>query len=371
MKIAIIGAGPAGLYGALTAAKKGLEVHLFEKRRVGDGIVCGECIFDSLQIMKKPGFGLARPVDEIILQGVKPYPFALSRHRPLWMLDRKTWQRDLAQQAVQKGVVLHENTRIMPNRLRQMQKDYTWIIDASGAPSVTSRLYAFSGDYFKNFLAAYQVVLAGDFSALWPRIKVAFFDGFPASNQPAYYWIFPKDKTTANVGVVCTAQNHLDKNNVNLKRLLAEVLEKEGLTGMAVRKKGGGMATGRMVPRLVHDNILLSGDAAGLASALHGGGIDLACLSGVVAADAIREGHGGVANYEKKLKDYLTERNALEEVTIGKMRKLTFDQFDRLLYGVTAKSRWTRLLTGLKNPVMFYTTLQWFGTKKKIPDWPS
>ena len=42
MKIAIIGGGPAGLYAAQTAAAGGAETTLFEKRQVGDGIVCGE-----------------------------------------------------------------------------------------------------------------------------------------------------------------------------------------------------------------------------------------------------------------------------------------------------------------------------------------
>jgi flavin-dependent dehydrogenase len=43
MKLAIIGAGPGGLYAALAAAGQGLQVDLWEKGRVGEGIVCGEC----------------------------------------------------------------------------------------------------------------------------------------------------------------------------------------------------------------------------------------------------------------------------------------------------------------------------------------
>jgi len=370
MKIAIIGAGPAGLYAALAAAEKGMTADLYEKRRVGEGIVCGECIFDSLRLMKKPGVGLLRPVDEIILQGRKPYPFSLSRHRPLWMLDRKTWQRDLARRAVDKGVSLFERCKITSDRLRSMHNEYAWIIDASGAPSVTSRHYGFAAEYFKEFLVAHQVVLAGDFSALWPRIKVAFFEAWPSSNQPAYYWVFPKDEKTANVGVVCAARKRLDQKTVNLKRRLSEVLKREGLTETAVLETGGGIAAGRVLPRLVYGNILLCGDAAGLTSPLHGGGIDLACLSGVLAVEAVRTGGSGVAAYEKTVKGYLRERTALEDVTIGKMRRMTFNQFDRLLAGVTAKSRRTRLITGLKNLDMLLTTLQWFGTTKKSPDWP-
>jgi len=370
MKIAIIGAGPGGLYAALAAAGRNIRVDLFEKRTVGEGIVCGECIFDSLRIMPRPGRGLLRPVQEVILQGRKPYTFPLSRHRPLWMLDRKTWQQGLAVQARERGVAIRENIRVTRERLQHMQKEYDWVLDASGAPSITSRLYGFADKYLQDYMLAHQVVLAHDFSALMPRITFAFFDHVPAEFQPAYYWIFPKDASRANVGVVCTVKKKLGRGKLDLKKLLAEVLQKEGLTGARILARGSGIAAGRMLPRLVYDNTLLVGDAAGLTSPLHGGGIDMACLSGVLAVEAIAEGQSGVACYAEKLKDYLKEKEALEKVTMRKMKKLSFDQYDKLLRGVTAPGRIARLKTALRHPDMFYVTVKWFGTKKNVPGWP-
>lgn len=370
MKIAVIGGGPGGLYAALAAADNVSRVVLFEKRRIGEGIVCGECIFDSLCIMPRPGRGLLRPVDEIIFRGRGSYPFSLSKHRPLWMLDRKTWQQDLAAQARSRGVTVYENAKITPAELSRLQKEYDWVIDASGAPSVTARLYRFAGDYLKECLVGYQFVIQSDFSDLWPRLLISFLPELPAEYQPAYAWIFPKDGRTANVGVVCTARETFGREKADVKGLLSDFLRIEGLTDAVVLEKGGGIATGRMPDRLVYDNVLLAGDAAGLTSALHGGGIDLACLSGVLAASAAHEGRSGVDVYERKLKDYLRERNTLEEVTIGKMRTMRFDQFDRLLRGVTAKSRFVRLKTGLRHFDMLYATIKWFGTKKLLPEWP-
>lgn len=370
MKIAIIGAGPGGLYAALAAAKQSIQVDLFEKRKVGEGIVCGECIFDSLGIMARPGRGLLHPVDEVVLTGHGHYTFPLGRHRKLWMLDRRTWQQDLAKLAVSRGVVLHENKKITAEHLRRMQKEYDWIIDASGAPSLASRLYQFSDAYFKEYLLAHQVVLAHDFSALWPRIKIVFLPDVPADYQPAYAWIFPKETNRANVGVVCTVHGTMNKDRLDLKKLLADILRKEGLAKADVLARGGGMAAGRMLPRLVYDNIILTGDAAGLTSALHGGGIDMACLSGVLAVGAIAGGNRGVMAYEETLKRYIHEKLALEKVTIRKMRTLNFDQFDNLLRGVTSRSRYARFITALGHLKMFYVTIKWFGTKKQIPDWP-
>jgi digeranylgeranylglycerophospholipid reductase len=163
MKIAILGAGPGGLYAALSAARKNMKAELFEKRKVGEGIVCGECIFDSLKILNRPGKGLLRPVDEVVLQGRRPYTFPLGRYRPLWMMDRRTWQKNLAAEARALGVEIFEHSKVTPGRLRRMQKEYDWILDASGAPSVTSRLHAFTADYFREYLLAYQFVVRSDF----------------------------------------------------------------------------------------------------------------------------------------------------------------------------------------------------------------
>ncbi|HEX3032640.1 MAG TPA: hypothetical protein VHS59_10425, partial [Bacillota bacterium] len=45
----------------------------------------------------------------------------------------------------------------------------------------------------------------------------------------------------------------------------------------------------KKLDRLVYDNILLTGDAAGLVSPLHAGGIDSACISGKLAIQSIIE----------------------------------------------------------------------------------
>lgn len=370
MKIAIIGAGPGGLYAALAAARENIRVDLFEKRKVGEGIVCGECIFDSLGIMTRPGRGLLHPVDEIVLKGRGHYTSPLSRYRQLWMLDRRIWQQELARLAKSRGVVIHENAKITQERLRQMQKEYDWIADASGAPSVTSGFYQFSDEYFKEYLLAYQLVLAGDFSALTPRIKVAFFSNLPSELQPAYSWIFPKDAGRANAGVICTVRGTLNRERLDLKKLLTDVLFAEGLGAAAVLEKGSGIAACRLLPRLVYNNVILVGDAAGLTSPLHGGGIDMACLSGVLAVQAVIGGQEGITAYEKKLKRYMREKLALEKVTIRKMRTLSFDQFDDLLRGVTSESRVARLKTALCHPDLLYATIKWLGKKKDVPDWP-
>lgn len=370
MKLAIIGAGPGGLYAALAAAKQNMSVDLYEKRRVGEGICCGECMFDSLGLMPQPGEGLLHPVHEVVLRGRSHYSMNMTHRRKLWMLDRKIWQQELAKQAAAQGVCLLEQKEITPSRLLAMRKDYDWIIDGSGAPSLASRAYNFTRDYLREYMVAYQVVLKADFSALWPRIKVGFFPDLPAELQPGYYWIFPKNKKQANVGVVCTVRDAQSKERVMLKKRLANVLVEENLTGAEISGSGGGIASLRILPRFVFDNILLVGDAAGLTSPLHGGGIDMACFSGVLAAASIAQGHQGVGQYQKYLTACLQEKLALEAIAIRKMRQLNFTDFDKLLAGVTSQKHAIRAKTALKHPDLLYATYKWVGKKIEAPIWP-
>jgi len=252
-----------------------------------------------------------------------------------------------------------------------MRGSYDWIIDASGAPCVTSRLYSFQAAYFHEYLLAYQFVLGGDFSALMPRLKFAFFEDLPARLQPAYYWVFPKDAQSANVGVVCSMRGSPGGHGPDLKKLLADVLCREGLQEYGIIEKGGGVATSRIMPRLVYDNIILAGDAAGLTSPLHGGGIDLACLSGVLAVEALADGDSGTEGYRPRLMGYVRRKLAVEALAIRKMRTLDFDAFDALLGGVCSRSNLRRAATALRHPALALATLKWLLHRETAPDGPA
>lgn len=367
MKIAVIGAGPAGLWAALAAAERGFRTDLYEKRAIGEGICCGECIFDSLGIMNRPGRGLLHPVEEVVLTARACHTLAIGRYRKLWMMDRRTWQEGLAEAAVARGVHLKTRMKIAPGRLRQMQDEYDGIVDASGAPSVTSRAYGFSGRYLEDGLAAYQAVLRGDFSAVWPRIAVRFLPDLSPERRPGYAWIFPKDPHRANCGVICTRRGPRRGGDPNLKTLLRDVLAGEGLAGAEVLETGGGLVPGRVLPRLVYDRILLAGDAAGLTSPLHGGGIDLACLSGVLAVEALADGPPGIERYRPRLMGYVRRKLAVEALAIRKMRTLDFDAFDALLGGVASHSNLRRAATALRHPALALATLKWLLHRETPP----
>jgi digeranylgeranylglycerophospholipid reductase len=280
--IAIIGGGPAGLSAAIRAAELGLRVDLYEKGKVGTGIKCAEGFIDTLGVLGRPEAGVLFKVEKAIFLAGKEYPIHLLDDCGLWIIDRSTWQRYLAERARKMGVLVKEDSPIAISDLSEMRDTYKYIIDTSGAPSVTSRLYGFVSKYLRNAALLAQYVIEGDFGYLGRNsIKVGY-----EPNYLGYYWIFPKGQNIANVGF---GRFILDTKSrcIHLTRNLNRILKKEGLDGYRILRKISSFCPSNGVNRLVWGNILLAGDAAALASPLHGAGMDMACISGRVAAEAI------------------------------------------------------------------------------------
>jgi digeranylgeranylglycerophospholipid reductase len=280
--IAIIGGGPGGLSSAIRAAELGLRVVLYEKGQIGCGIKCAEGFIDTLGNLGKPESGVLYKVEKAIFFAGKEYHIHLHDNHGVWMIDRSIWQKSLAQKAQALGVSIKEDFPIGKNQITEMHDAYSYIIDASGAPSVTSRKYGFASVYLKNATLLAQYVIEGDFSFLGKNTLKASYE----SHYIGYNYIYPKGINIANVGVGRYYAYEKGKK-FHLKKELDRLLRKEGLDGYAIRKKVSSFTPSSSVNKLILGNILLVGDAAALCSPLHGGGIDTACISGRLAAELI------------------------------------------------------------------------------------
>ncbi|HOF05822.1 MAG TPA: NAD(P)/FAD-dependent oxidoreductase [Syntrophales bacterium] len=360
LHLAVIGGGPGGLHAAIAAARQGMKVTLFEKRELGEHIICGECIFDSLDLLPPPGAGLLYEVEAVLLSARGSYRLPIGRYRRLYMMDRRVWQRQLAATAADLGVSVLAGAKINIAGLRELRDRFDWIIDASGAPSITSRAYGFTGEYLRNPLLAYQYFVEGDFSALFlsRTIKVVFPPHVERDYLPGYYWLFPKNEHQANFGVVFT-HGRAGKFPLRLKELLHEIAGRESLSLESVGHRGGGLIPTRILDRLVHERIVLVGDAAGLPSPLHGGGIDLACISGTLAAAAISKGATGVAAYRRDLLRLLQHKLAVEKILIAKMKTLSWAAFDDLIHAAAVRSAGIRTRVGLRHPGLLAAAWRW------------
>jgi digeranylgeranylglycerophospholipid reductase len=235
----------------------------------------------------------------------------------LWIIDRAEWQKGLAEEARRMGCVILERTPVSTGDLDALEKEFSWVVDASGATGPVRKEGALNG----RFALTAQYTLSGDFSSLYGRVKAVV-----EPHYCGYYWIFPKSTKLANVGVGWFGKR---ESGIRLHQELQRILKKEGLDNYTVLKKSGGPIPVRRRPRLVTGKTLIIGDAAGLASPLHGGGIDTACISGILAARAAAAGDPDC--YEHAIKKLLDTRLQLEQKVLDAWEKLDLDELNELM----------------------------------------
>lgn len=293
-KVAIVGGGPAGLSAAIEGAKNGLDITLYEKYKIGENIRCAEGFFDSLNILGKPKYGVEFKVEEIILHLKSEYCFPCEDKMNIWMIDRPKWQKSLAEQGRALGINIIEDAPINKEDFKKIMDKYDWVIDSTGVPSITSLVYGFNKYYSDTSVITGQYKLEGDFKKFHNKIKAGFEEHYLG-----YYWIFPKSDNEANVGVGWLDSSNSINKNLNIWNELDRILQKEGIHHYTKISKKGGLCPVKKLDTLVYKNVLLTGDAAGLASPLHGGGIDTACISGEIATQCIL--NDKVNSYENEI----------------------------------------------------------------------
>lgn len=356
LRLAIIGGGPGGLTAALEALRYSHEVTLFEKGLIGEDVRCGECLFDSFGLLNKPPVDIATRVERLIFKIDREHIREMTNFERLWMVDRKKWQLGMAKEAINIGLKICEQSPINSNKLQEISNSFDYVIDASGAPSVTSGKYGFFKEYLTNCYVGKQHVMQGDFSQYNGALKIGFLP-----NTYGYYWIFPKNNNLANVGVVLQIEEI--KSGKSLKKLLNTILAMENLQNMPIEKTVAGILPTKLVSKLVYDNILLVGEATGLTSPLHGEGIDLACISAKLAVNSILQKDQGVMQYEVKLRELVDAKWHKEQRIADYWQSLSFNQFDNLVHALCTKDKLLFARTTLKSPALMQYAWQWLRHK--------
>ncbi len=103
---------------------------------------------------------------------------------------------------------------------------------------------------------------------------------------------------------------------------------------------------------MVYDNILLAGDAAGLVSPLHGGGIDTACISGKIAVQYII--NNVVAySYEDMIDAIIGQKLKSDKMLFELWRTLDYNVFESIVKNIISngiiKITFSDLFTGNSN----------------------
>lgn len=307
MKVAIIGAGPAGLSAAIFLAEKNVKVTLYEAYRVGENIICAEGFFDFTGLLNLD-LPFATKINKIIVLDKEEFHITLPIKTNFYTFDRANWQKNLKNVALSKGAQIIENCKISQKDLFSLSKENDFVIDATGVKAISHCLFPKKEliTYRKGLMPTFQYTIKGDFSSYKGAIKAVILN-----DPPGYYWFFPKffeDGTSvANVGLGYLSKN---KKPPNLKTLLKELLENSVNSDYAVLCKKSSPIPTKRLKLYRKDNVILVGDALGLCSPLHGGGIDSAYLSGLYAAKAIVNKNFNIyKSFIKRLdRRYLKER---------------------------------------------------------------
>lgn len=319
--VLVIGAGPAGSTAAKHAAVGGAKVLLMDKKsEIGAPKRCAEGVsnggLESLGIEPNPRW-ITRELDGVRLiapDGTNVWLTSDKVDLPEagCILERKVFDKYMAMDAGRAGAEI----KIKTLATSMERNDEGFLVDAEcmgekfqiqakiviAADGPESRVARWAG--LKTAVKPKDMESAAQFEMAGVEMEdnncIEFYFGSVAPG--GYAWIFPKGDDIANVGLGVLTTN-TDKTAYEH---LLEFVKNCPATQNAqpVELNIGGDPVGGMPKKMVTDNLMVVGDAAGQVNPLTGGGIISGMtggmIAGKVAAEAINEG-----NYsEKKLKDY-------------------------------------------------------------------
>jgi len=294
----VIGAGPAGLTASKVISSSGFKVALFEKRQDLGVKPCGEAVSEATL----HDAGIA-PSSEFVAQQIKCGNVYAPNGKKVsirgesaagYILNKSVFLERMAEQAAESHVHIYMNHEVTDfERGRKGVKIKTstgefearLVLGGDGFASTVSRKFGFEKGGEREIIPCIQYSMEN--CELRDTEAAEFFLG----NEVAplgYAWIFPKGNRKANVGIGVRGtpgKPYLDK------------FIKENLSIFAgartVRVEAAPVTIGGLLEKIVDDNVMLVGEAAGQVMPLTGGGIHASIVGGRMAGEtaiaALRE----------------------------------------------------------------------------------
>jgi len=319
--VLVIGAGPAGSMAAKHAAMGGAKVLLVDKKsEIGAPKRCAEGVskdgLKRLGITPDPRW-ITTEINSVRLVSPNGTDVLLDEEKVKlsevgYVLERKVFDKHIAMDAARAGAQIMVKTLAtgiertnnhlivtLEHMDHPFQVQAKIVIGADGPESRVGRWAGLkTGAKPGTMESCAQFEMVGVDMEKSNCIELRFGSAAPGG----YAWIFPKGDDVANVGLgVLTPRT--DKTAY---QHLLEFVDTCPATQKAqpVELNVGGDPVGGLYKDLVTDNVLITGDAAGMVNPLDGGGIISGMtgglIAGEIAAKAISE-----ENYSKKnLKEY-------------------------------------------------------------------
>lgn len=304
--VLVVGLGPAGGAAAWAAASRGLRVLAIDrKRQVGVPVQCAEFIPVAIGRYAQAQGVLKQRVEG--MQSVLPSGEAHRSSFAGYVIDRAAFDQSLAAMAEEAGAQIRLRTVLegldAANGLARVRQEDDWSVIRF------SLLIAADGPYSR---CAERLGLPRQKMVHSRQYTVPLFQPtedtriWLSGEYPGgYAWLFPRGEE-ANLGIGIDFAHERDARHPLDK--LHEQLVQAGAVGAQIRRRtGGAIPVGGMRERLVHDNVVFTGDAAGLTHPITGAGIAAAVMSGERAGEAAAawrdEGAAALAAYEQDVYD--------------------------------------------------------------------
>lgn len=336
--VLVTGGGPAGSALAFHLAKNNIRVWVAEAEKFPRDKVCGDGVspiaLSELQEMGITGtekfaqanevkkVGLFLKNDQVFINLSKPehLPFH-ARIIPRIELDNLIYEA-----AKKAGAQYLENTRVLKY---QTGPNAAWVtVKCNGKERLIKAKIVVGADGSRSVIARqmhgrkptdeYQLLgLRAYFNNVnGPTDRVDIF--FSEKGFPGIFWMFPKGKTDANIGMAMIAKTFPHKPE-HIKKLLSdhiathpEIKKRIGNGTLEAKMQGWPITFFNSSQKLCADRVILIGEAAGLINPLSGDGIQYALLSSRWAAQTLEVCVKNDRFSEKSLRTYTTK--VLKEV---------------------------------------------------------
>jgi digeranylgeranylglycerophospholipid reductase len=354
--LVVVGAGPAGSMTAKVAAEAGLNVVMLEKRQeIGDPVRCAEGVSKAaLKKMVEPDpVWISADVKGARIRGPDGTEIVMSEDRAGaevgYVLERKVFDRVLAQQAAEAGAKVMVKTRALgllheggvPSGISAQFIGESLKIEAPliiGADGVESKVGRWAG--IDTSLKPKDIETCAQFLLQDEKIDDEYCE-FYLGNEIApggYVWSFPKGNKLANVGIGVLGSK---ANSGTPIKLLREFVKKNFPEGKVLEMMVGGVPVSGPIETTTADGVILVGDAARQSDPITGGGIingmRAGVIAGEIAADLVPKGEvdkEAFQVYEKRWRETIgksiTRNFAVKEFFVD----LTDDDLNRLIHSL-------------------------------------
>jgi digeranylgeranylglycerophospholipid reductase len=288
--VAVIGAGPAGVMAAWTAAKQGANTILLEREPSAGRKPCAEGVLS--EALEDAEVSPTREFAAHRITGAFLYaPDEKKRVRvggDGYILDKPAFLKNLAERAGAAGAEVaygarveslsrHDGVVVAEGRKdsQPLSLRAKVVVGCDGTGSILARQFFPRRNY--PVIAAFQYDMTN--CRLEDEAKLEIYIGH--KKAPAgYIWIFPKGNDTANVGIGLKGSG--------AKLLLDKFIqEHSSVFGDAKieRSQAAPVPVGGEVEDYVTGNMMLCGDAAGQVIPLTGAGIHTSMVAGKIAGE--------------------------------------------------------------------------------------